>query len=256
MDRFYLPDLAGVRPGAELRLGGAEAHHLARVKRLRPGDRVRLFDGRGAEVEAEVGPLLPGGDGVALRVVGARVEPEAALAIDVVLGVAPPQGDRLDLVIEKGTELGMAGFFPLVARRGVVRLKGSGREAAKVEKWRRRSIEAAKQCGVARLPELLPPMTVAEAVAWAAGRPADLRLIPHLAPGARPLREVLAERAAAAAPPPAGALVLIGPEGGFADDEVATAVAGGFAVVRLAPTVLRVETAAIAALAALAVAYG
>jgi 16S rRNA (uracil1498-N3)-methyltransferase len=236
MDRFFFPDLANVRPGAEARLSGAEAHHLAHVKRIGRGERVALFDGRGREVAAEVVEVLRGE--VRLAVVGAAAGAPRALATRIALGIAPPKGKRAQVLVEKATELGAAAIFPIATARTVA-------AAGPPEKWRRWAVEAAKQAGGARLPEIGAGRPFAAAL----GEPAALRLILDPREGARPLRELLGA-------PREDVLVLVGPEGGFTDDEVRAAREAGFEAARLGPTVLRVETAAIAAIAAIAVALG
>lgn len=248
MDRFYVERGADLRSGARLRIGGGEAHHM-RVKRVGPGDRVRLFDGGGREVEAEVRSLGRGGAEVEVI---EEVRGAAAPAVAVTVGLAVPKGKRTQVFLEKATELGVAAVFPLVTSR----TQGGAREAAGAvasERWRRTTIEAAKQSGALRLPELLAPRDLADVVEEArAGREegaAALRLILDPSPAARPLREALAR------PRPERAIVLVGPEGGFEDAEVAAAAEAGFEPVRLGPTILRIETAAIAAVAAIVVAY-
>src|SRR5437773_9954002 len=118
MDRFWLEELAEVAPGAELRLEGAEAHHLAHVKRLGAGARVLVFDGAGREVEAEV--VRVGREEVVLAV-RAAAGPARELGTRVALGVAPPKGKRAQMLVEKATELGAAAPFPLVTARAAAR---------------------------------------------------------------------------------------------------------------------------------------
>jgi 16S rRNA (uracil1498-N3)-methyltransferase len=248
MDRFYV-DAQSFEPGSCIELRGPESHHL-RVKRLAPGDRVLVFDGRGREVAAEI--VRIGRDETVLKVRAEEVQ-GAELPLSVVIALPPPKGKRAQVFVEKATELGVAAILPLVTRRAV----GPAAlvlppEGGRVEKWRRTTIEAAKQSGVRRLPDILPARSLAEVIADpppAASGTRSLRLILDPRPEARRLRELLA------GPRPESALVLVGPEGGFEDEEVAAAAAAGFVPVRLAPTVLRVETAALAALAAIVVAY-
>ncbi len=262
MDRFFIDRALDLRPGTEVHLSGAEAHHLAHVKRLGRGHRVRLFDGKGREAWAEVASVGKGSD-VTLIVSGGTGEeprrpPGERPPLSITLGVAPPKGKRLAILLEKATELGAAAFFPLVTSRTAVDL--TSRSEARDAKWRRTTIEAAKQSGASMLPELLPTLSFAEALerfgrsSAPDARAGDgvLRLLPHLASQARPLREVVA----AFPGRPAGAIVLIGPEGGFTEPEAEAAARSGFELVRLGGNVLRVETAAIAALAALAYAFG
>lgn len=226
-DRFYTPDALG--PG-DYALTGPEAHHLATVRRFAPGDEIVLFNGDGHDYPAHI--LSVGKRTVELSVL-APVAADRELPIPLVVGSALPKGDRADFLIEKLTELGVTRFVPLLTARAVVQPK-----AAVVEKFTRAVIEASKQCGRNRLMHIDPPQKWPDFLA----RP-DLppsRLILHTGPGLNALK---AE---------AGCAVAIGPEGGFAPDEVAVALAAGWLAASLGPRVLRVETAAVAAAARLA----
>lgn len=244
MNRFYLPEIPEA-PGAEANLPPEEAHHLARVKRIGAGERVLVFDGEGREAEAEVVAVRRGGGEVRVRIVGA-VAAARELAVRIILGVAPPRGKRMQVLLEKATELGAAAILPLVTARSVVDVRGRDEMP---EKWRRTTIEAAKQSGVRRVPAIRAPLPLEAALS----EPADVRLLLHPGPGAAPIRDFFPP---AGSTRPASALVLVGPEGGFTEDEVARARAAGLAIARLGPTVLRVETAAIAAVATIAALVG
>jgi 16S rRNA (uracil1498-N3)-methyltransferase len=227
-ERFHLP--APPRDGRAT-LEGDEARHLARVLRAKPGDEVTVFDGAGHAWRARVATLAR--DSVGLEIVAALPAAPAA-RVAVTLAVALPKGDRQKWLAEKLAELGVERLLPLVTERGVAEATDAAR--ARLE---RSVIEACKQCGRDRLMAVDPPRTVAEAVAGAA-------------PGTR----LLLADPRAAAPPVATAtaasvLVLVGPEGGFTAEEEAAAVAAGAERIVLAPHVLRVETAAVAAAARL-----
>jgi 16S rRNA (uracil1498-N3)-methyltransferase len=154
---------------------------------------------------------------------------------------ALPKGDKLDLVLQKGTELGVTVFQPLLSRRTLARA-----ESSRQARWQRIVCEAARQSRRPRLPRLEPLCSLGEAL----GKVAEpLRLV-LWEESARPLREVLPET------PPAGMALLIGPEGGFAAEEIASVVAAGFAPVHLGPRILRTETAGLAASAVLQFVYG
>src|SRR4051812_5475992 len=181
VDRYFCEDLP---PSGDVVLEGDEAHHLARVKRARAGDRVLLFDGRGREAAAEVAAVEKRG-GVRLALLPGEAPPVRELATRVTIGVAPPRGKRMSVLLEKATELGAAGIFALETARGVVDARA--REEHRREKWQRATIEAAKQCGVRRLPEIGPARGLADALAL----PADLRIILHTDPGARALRDIV-----------------------------------------------------------------
>ena len=227
-DRFFTADALG--PG-EYVLTGPEAHHLAAVRRFAPGDRVSLFNGDGHEYPCAV--LSVGKRTVALSVL-APVAVDRELPFPLVVASALPKGDRADFLIEKLTELGVTRFVPLLTARAVVQPK-----ASVVEKFARAVIEASKQCGRNRLMAIDPPQT------WSAfvGR-TDLpatRVVLHTGP------ELPKARASG------GCVLAVGPEGGFAPEEIALAVGSGWLATSLGPRVLRVETAAIAAAALFAV---
>lgn len=225
-ERFHLP--LPPRDGRAT-LEGDEARHLARVLRAKPGDEVTVFDGMGHAWRARVATLAR--DTVGLEIVAALpAAPAARVALSI--AVALPKGDRQKWLAEKLAELGVERLLPLVTERGVAEATDAAR--ARLE---RAVIEACKQCGRDRLMAIDPPRTVAEAVAGAA-------------PGTRLL---LADPRAAAPPAAAAAsvLVLVGPEGGFTPQEESAAVAAGAERILLAPHVLRVETAAVAAAARL-----
>jgi 16S rRNA (uracil1498-N3)-methyltransferase len=269
MDRYLSLAIAGAAPGAIVRLEGREADHL-RVKRPERGARVRLFDGRGAEALAEVVEPPLGGAPALLRVLEEREAGEGA--VPVTLLVAIPKGKRDLVLVEKATELGVASLRPLVTRRTVGAARHAG-DSARPEKWRRTAVEAAKQCGLGRLPEIGAALPLDEALRLygasgeettrgarpgppqdgssvsECGPPRALRLLLHPREDARPLRERLA------GPRPDSVTALVGPEGGFTDEEASAARTAGFEAVRLGRTVLRIETAAIALLAALVAAW-
>ena len=225
-DRFFTADALG--PG-EYVLSGPEAHHLAAVRRFQPGDRVVLFNGDGYDYPADIVSLDK--RTVTLAVLG-PIAVERELPFPLVVASALPKGDRADFLIEKLTELGATRFVPLVTARAVVQPKPSV-----VEKFGRAVVEASKQCGRNRLMVIDPPRRWNEFV----GR-ADLparRLVLHTEPGAAWLEAVGA------------CAVAVGPEGGFAAEEIALATERGWTAASLGARVLRVETAAVAAAAIL-----
>lgn len=229
-ERFFLPaDLNA----SELRLMGAEAHHLARVRRLGPGDRVILFDGAGAEVEATI-------EAVSKREVRLRPgpvrRPPAPTAIPITLAVAPPKGDRFRWLVEKATELGVARLVPILTARTVVE-PGAG----KLEKLRQTIIAACKQSGRCELMELAAPVSLGEYLEQLE-RTASSRVV-LMRPEQPPLSNVLMEASQGSL------LLLVGPEGGFTEGEIALARDAGAKGASLGRTVLRTETAAVSAAA-------
>jgi 16S rRNA (uracil1498-N3)-methyltransferase len=223
-ERFFLA--APPRDGRAV-LDGDEARHLARVLRARAGDTVTVFAGGGVEWPARVAAI--GRDEVAVEVGPPRHDPPAA-GPPLTLAVALPKGERQKWLVEKLTELGVARFVPLVTERGVA--EATPATAARLA---RTVIEACKQCGRNTLLEIGPP---AEPTAFLQGLPPGAVAIL-----ADPLGAALDEAVAAGAPAVA---VLVGPEGGFTDGEIAAATAAGCRRVSLGRHVLRVETAAIA----------
>ena len=227
----------------ELALPEDAARHV-QVRRLQPGDALRLFDGRGGEWAAEVTRM--GKRDVDVRV-GAHdtVDRELPFRLEIALGM--PTNERMDALIEKATELGAAAIQPLQTERSVLRLDGE-RAARRVAHWQAVAIGAAEQSGRTQVPVVAPVCTVS---AWLAALPQDGhagRFVMSTG-SAPPLARLVAPRAA-----PAGRwLALSGPEGGLAADEEAAAVARGFARVSLGRMILRADTAPLAWLAQMAV---
>jgi len=224
-----------------LSLPSAAAHHAARVLRLRAGDAVTLFNGQGGEyaarivaigkrdVEVEIGRHDP-------------VERESLLAVTLVQSIS--SGERMDLTIQKAVELGVTRIVPVESARSVVRLDGE-RAAKRQQHWQQVAISACEQCGRNRIPEV---RTISPLDAWLAAMEADtLRWI--LLPGADTALRDLPR-------PQKSVELLVGPEGGFTDDETGAARRAGYRPVRLGPRVLRTETAAPALLAALQALWG
>lgn len=220
MRRFLVPRLDA--EGAELELGGDEGRHLARVLRARVGDRVGVFDGRGNEREARV--VRVGRRSVVVEL-GATVE-RARPDRRVVLRSALPKGKRMDTLVEKAVECGVAEIRPTVFAR-------SAREAASdrvVERWNRIAGEAAKQCARADVPEVLAPEPL-EPRALAGG---SLVVADPDGRGAAELAGSVGDTVE----------LLVGPEGGLTDDELVALQAAGALRLRLGGFLLRVETAA------------
>jgi 16S rRNA (uracil1498-N3)-methyltransferase len=231
--RFYVS--ADAIAGDTVELVGAVAGRLARVLRARPGDRIVVFTGDGSERVVEVERVSP------RSVTGAVIERRSGLpepGVRVTLCQSVVKGERFEWVLEKGTELGVARFVPLTTGRAVVRSEAGG---ARFQRWRRIIVEATEQCGRCAVPELSAPASLHEALASVVG----LVLLPYEGESALGLRSAV--RAAKNA---REVSILIGPEGGFAEDEVARAVHAGAKAVSLGRRILRSETAGIAAIAA------
>jgi 16S rRNA (uracil1498-N3)-methyltransferase len=237
--RFYSPQ--PLTPGASLDLPDDAAHHAVRVLRMKEGDRVRLFDGRGGFWLARIDRLKP-----VPHVVLETFEEdtvESPLRVRLIQGL--PSGDKMDWVIQKCVELGVAAIQPAAARRSVIRLAGDKAER-RARHWQGVALAACEQSGRDCVPEVTPLLDLPQCLALPV-EPGELRLV--LAPGtALRLREL---------PPPTGpATLLIGPEGGLDEGEMQAAAAAGFTPVGLGPRVLRTETAGPAVLAALMALWG
>lgn len=228
-----------LRAGAEAVLDEDAAVHLARVLRLRAGDAVTLFNGDGRDHAGRLLVLAKREARVAVGHASDR-EPESSLAIHLAVGVS--RGERMDFVIQKAVELGVAGILPLLTKRSVVRLDEE-RTDRRHAHWRGVLVAACEQSGRRRLPLLRP------AVAWCSWCPP--------AEGARLLLDPrAAETLPMLAPPEGSVTLLVGPEGGLTEAERTRAVTAGFTPVRLGPRILRTETAPLAALAAIQILWG
>jgi 16S rRNA (uracil1498-N3)-methyltransferase len=225
---------AALAEGARVTLRGPAAAHVTRVLRLGAGDAVTLFNGDGMDYSARIAAL--GHGTVDAEVTGrTAARAESPLAVTLVQGIA--RAERMDLVVQKATELGVAAIVPVATARSVVKLDADSRDR-KAAHWRGIAVAACEQCGRARVPDVLEPVTLAARLAMPAN--AGLRLL--LSPDAD-------ASLAAAARGATSVELLVGPEGGLEDSERKSALAAGYRACRLGPRILRSETAAIAALA-------
>ncbi len=235
---FALP----INPPA-VELPAAEAHHALNVLRLRAGMEVEVFDGQGAHAVGRISHARHG----QVTVTVLRVDPPTCRPEPVVhLAFAVPKGKRLDWLLEKATELGAASLQPVVFQRSVA--GGEELSEGKRDRWLTHCIAAAKQCGLDFLPAIRDTINVVElckSSAVPAGEDQVLQLLGDIEPDAVPFAAALAD-----VPPGAEVRLLVGPEGGVTPQERALALAAGFRPVRLGSTTLRVETAALALLAA------
>ncbi len=227
-------------PGGIVELPADTAAHMVRVLRARSGDALILFNGDGSEYQGCIETIRGTRVNVALTQ-GRAMSRESPL--QVVLVQAIPRGDRMDFVIQKATELGVARIVPVLSARSVVRLN-ERQYQSKLEHWRGVAVSACEQCGRNRIPLIDPP----------------LELLDHLgAPGETSQRWVLDPESQAAAPMSAtltAAEVTIGPEGGFSPEELDAMRIAGLQGIRLGPRVLRTETAALVALTFLQTRFG
>lgn len=227
---------AALAPDARVTLGGTAAAHVRRVLRLEVGDELTLFNGDGSDYPATIAAFGRGTAEVAVNL-RAAARPESPLAVTLMQGIA--RAERMDLVVQKATELGVAAIVPVAAARSVVKLDRATRER-RLAHWRAIAVAACEQSGRARVPSIAGPLPLVEALAAvpAAGK----RFV--LAPDAPlPL--------SGAAQGTASVTILVGPEGGLEDEELRLAEAAAFQACGLGPRVLRSETAAIAAIVVL-----
>lgn len=226
-------------PGAQFSLSPEAAQHVSKALRLKSGDALVVFDGRGGEYEAALTRVDKGS--VDVKVGAFRdVEREPRLRVGLVQGL--PEADKMDWVIQKAVELGVAWVQPLVCDRSVVRLSGE-RAARREAHWRRVAVAACEQAGRNRIPEVRPTLGFQSWIAM----PSDaLRWM--LEPAGAPI--------GSRGPPPESFELVVGPEGGLSERERDLAVGRGLEPVGLGPRVLRTETAGLAALAAIHALWG
>jgi len=228
--------------GLELALPEDAARHV-QVRRLQPGDELRLFDGAGGEWQAQVTRM--GKRDVDVRV-GSHEPVARELPFDLEIALGMPTNERMDALIEKATELGVAAIQPLQTERSVLRLDGE-RAAKRVAHWQAVAVGASEQSGRTRVPVVAPVRSLGN---WLAAQPDPA---PHAG------RFVMSTGTApplsrAVTPAPQGRwLALSGPEGGLTADEEAAAVARGFTRISLGSLILRADTAPLAWLAQMAV---
>ena len=224
--------------GETLELPERAAHHLVKVLRHRAGDRVRLFDGRGHEAEAEI-IAAHRRHGCRVHILETRqILRESNLVIELLPGMS--RGEKMDWVIQKTTELGVAAIRPILTERSEARPDGNGNR--RMRRWREIIIAACEQSGRTLLPQMHAPVSIEQLRTDAATR---LTLDPA------------AESTLADHSPGAGAIALaVGPEGGFSDRDLTTLDACSFRRAGFGPRVLRTETASVAAVTALQVLHG
>jgi 16S rRNA (uracil1498-N3)-methyltransferase len=232
LTRLYVED--DLVPGSVLELPPDATSHLVQVLRARSGDELILFNGDGREFSGAIQTAR--GSRASVAVGDARtVDRESPFAITLVQCV--PRGDRMDFIVQKATELGVARIVPVLSQRSVVRLD-KAQAQSKAAHWRAVAVSACEQCGRNRIPAVEPPRPLLNYLGEsAAGKGSKLVFEPDSAAAALPV-----------APARGGAVeIAIGPEGGFAADELEAFRVAGYSRVGLGPRVLRAETAAIAA---------
>nr|WP_297397597.1 16S rRNA (uracil(1498)-N(3))-methyltransferase [uncultured Marinobacter sp.] len=224
---------SALREGATAELDENAALHVGRVLRMQPGQELRLFNGDGNDYPATI--TSANKKNVEVQVGTPDANPTES-PLDIILGQALSKGDRMDYAVQKAVEMGVTRIVPLTTERCDVKLKGD-REDKRLRHWQSVAISAAEQCGRARVPDILPVMTVTEWLEHT--RDCEVRLVLHHR----------TEQSLDALTKPTRVALMIGPEGGLSADEISQAESEGFLPVALGPRVLRTETAPVAAMA-------
>ena len=243
MPRFYIDPESWDE--SNLRLEGDEFHHCVNVLRLQSGDPVVIFDGLGMEIQTSIKDISKKVAYLDLNNQERIISPTRKTKI--ALAQAIPKGKNMDLIIEKGTELGVNHIYPFISERTIIRLNKSD-SIKKQEKWQRVAIEACKQSGQNWLPKVEQPQKLLSMIDSLIHE-FDLVLIASLQPAAKHLKQILLNRTTKH---PESILILIGPEGDFTLSETAKAIGAGAESMTLGPITLRTETAAIYSLSIVA----
>jgi 16S rRNA (uracil1498-N3)-methyltransferase len=235
--RFYAPPEN--IDGPQITLSPDETHHLIHVLRLKAGGEVFVFDGRGGEYRCR---FEAAGSGRARLSVIEPLSDRVESALHLTLAQAMAKGEKLDLIIQKATELGVSRIAPLVTRHADVK-PGAGQSDKRLDRWRRISLEASKQSGRRTLVDITAPLALEEFLTERGGIAGRGRLLVFSERGGALISEALAGVTGAAA-----VTAMVGPEGGWDDSELDLLSAHGAMAVTLGPRTLRTETAAIAAI--------
>ena len=228
MPRFFIDGTADGRAY----IAGADALHIAKALRMRPGEALTLCDGKGTDFDGVLETVTD--RQVTVRISASRPsQAEPTLAVTLYQGL--PKGDKMDWIIQKAVELGVTAVVPVATRRSVARLEGKADK--KQERWQRIAAEAAGQCGRGMLPAVERPLSWSQALSRLSGEPA----LVFYEGGGRPLRELVT-------PSTRRLSVFVGPEGGFDPEEIDAIRRQGGGVATLGPRILRCETAPLAAL--------
>ena len=228
MPRFFIDGTADGRAY----IAGADALHIAKALRMRPGEALTLCDGKGTDFDGVLETVTD--RQVTVRISASRPsQAEPTLAVTLYQGL--PKGDKMDWIIQKAVELGVTAVVPVATRRSVARLEGKADK--KQERWERIAAEAAGQCGRGMLPSVERPLSWSQALSRLPGEPA----LVFYEGGGRPLRELVT-------PSTRRLSVFVGPEGGFDPEEIDAIRRQGGGVATLGPRILRCETAPLAAL--------
>lgn len=229
-------------------LKGPEAFHITKVLRYREGQSLVLFDGKGGRYEAVIQKIFPDGS-LSGALTGTLHAKDKRPEVHLNLYQGLLKSSHWEWVLEKGTELGVSSFIPVLTPRTVVVLREADRTKAKTERWNKIILSASKQSGGARLPELLEPVEFRDAIKTCAGKGLTLLAWEGLAQATAgsTLRASLREAEKTRGKESLSVNLFIGPEGGFTEEEVELAESTGAVVFGLGSRILRAETAALAA---------
>lgn len=243
MARFYVENPHWM--GDEIEISGAEARHIQRVLRLKKGDEIVLFDGKGMEYWGAIESQRHHRITVKIRKTGT---PRRESPIDVILGQGLLKGNKMEYVLQKNTEMGVSAFFPFISSR-TIPIMGRGQDERKWNRWKRIVVESAKQCG-----RIIPPRV--EGIRDL-GSILELSLHDFVKLILWEKEEIsLKERMREIDTKSGKVLLLVGPEGGFCEEEISAAKGKGFITVGLGPRILRSETAGVAMLSILQYEFG
>lgn len=236
MTRFYVPSDFIVKDVIHIR--GREAHHARDVMRLKVGDEIIVFDGTGKEYVGMV-------DVIGKDDVTAKINKTIRKQVDIfrlALAQAIPKLNKMDFIVEKATELGVERIIPIITKRTIVQIDAA-KARPKIDRWKKLAIEASKQSGRVTIPEINEIESFEDSLTHT--KDYELAIIPCLREGPEKSKDILKNKAIKSA------ILYIGPEGDFTEDEISAAKAKGAKPVSLGKEVLRSETAAIAALSIL-----
>ena len=252
--RFYAPPSAFALDEKSVTLSAEETRHLRDVLRLHSGDEISVFDGAGREFHCAIETVTRDSTNLVVITKVEPARPESPLHLT--LAIALLKGEKFDLVIQKATELGVKCIVPLTTERADVRLRDSDDAKKRVARWQRIALEAAKQTGRACVPEVTAPLTFNSLLMmWAVGEKKAPTNTARLMFSEREGGS-LSEVTSSIAEQPGKIVALVGPEGGWTDEEIELAREGGWEIVTLGGRTLRAETAAIAVVALLQHRFG
>lgn len=240
MHRFYIEDKLTVGTKADIK--GAEARHIKDVLRLKGGDHILLFDGSGKEFRGEIAGIAK--DLVSVNILEEK-EGDTESPVEIVLGQGIPKSDKMDLIVQKSTELGVSKIVPLYTERVIPKSFSLN----KLERWRRIAVEACKQSGRVKVPEIAEPLALEKFIDSA--DEASLRLIPWEGE-----KETSLKRALPASLENNKVVFVIGPEGGLTESEIEVAKESGFVPISLGKRILRTETVSLSLLSIIQYIYG